>query len=338
MIITKCDKCGELMHKADRCFACGSTIGFTKVDSTLNIHENVKDEYEKLERLVENEKYDEALTLSKLVLEWMPSCSDVFWLRLLAKNHCNIDEALIRKGISCEDSADYHNAVVYANGTQKKVYTGVAFKIASVKKVLTQYITEHEYSEKANTAIIQIQSEYPAEVESHRKRLFQLWEELEQIEGKIVSVEKDCLLLVHEYKVTLDKSNFEAASIKAKAFKMEQCSAEDFHKYQIQFGELLYQSEQAKNSIDSIRRQHTCMETYNALVKKRDDLVSQINNEINSFKSYENRVQLTVSEIERIEARHIAALISVTKYNFYEIRSLLGENRFMSAFDEVGVR
>lgn len=338
MIITKCDKCGELMHKADKCFSCGSTIGFTKVDSTLNVHENVKDEYENLERLVRNEKYDEALALSKLILEWMPSCSDVFWLRFLAKNHCNTDEALIRKGVSCEDSADYHNAVMYANETQKKVYTGVADKIASVKKVLTQYITEHEYSEKASTAIIQIQSEYSTEIESHRKKLLQLWEELKQIESQMVSVEKDCLLLIHEHKMALDKSNSEATSIKAKAYKMEQCSAEDLHKYQIQFGELLYQSEQAKNSIDSMKRQHPWVETYNALAKKRDDLVSQINNEINSLKSYESRVQSTVSEIERIEARHIAALISVTKYNFSEIRSLLGENRFMSAFAEAGVR
>ncbi len=69
-----------------------------KTDSTFTIHENVRDEYENLERLVKNGKYTEAITLSKLVLEWMPNCSDVFWLRLLAKNGCDSDEALIRKG------------------------------------------------------------------------------------------------------------------------------------------------------------------------------------------------------------------------------------------------
>ena len=61
MIITKCEKCGELMHKADRCFFCGNTTGFGKVESTTTIHENVKDEYEALERLVKSEKYDEAI-------------------------------------------------------------------------------------------------------------------------------------------------------------------------------------------------------------------------------------------------------------------------------------
>lgn len=338
MIITKCDKCGALMHKADRCFACGNTSGFTKTDFTVTIHENVRDEYEKLERLVKNEKFTEALALSKLVLEWMPNCSDVFWLRLLAKNGCDSDEALIRKGFSYEDSADYHNAVMFANETQKKVYISVATKISAVKKVLTQYITEHEYSEKNNTAIVQIQSEFPSEIESRRKRLFQLWGELQQIEAQMVTVEKDCLLLSKEHKETLDRASSEAASIKVTAYKMDQCTAEQLHKYQTQFGDLLYQSEQAKASIDSMRKQHPWMGTYSALVTKRDEIVSQINNELDSLKTYESSVQSTVSEIERIEERHTAALASVTKYSFSEIRSLLGENRFMSAYVEAGVR
>lgn len=338
MIITECDKCGKLMHKADRCFTCGNTSGFTKTDSTVMIHENVRDEYENLERLVQNGKFTEALALSKLVLEWMPNCSDVFWLRLLAKSGCDSDEALIRKGVSCEDSADYHNAVMFANETQKKVYTSVAAKISAVKKVLTRYITEHEYSEKNNTAIVQIQSEFPSKIESRRKKLFQLWEELQQVEAQMVAVEKDCLLLIKEHKETLDRAISEAASIKATAYKMDQCTAEQLHKYQTQLGDLLYLSEQAKASIDSMRKQHPWMGTYNALVTKRDGIVSQINNEINTLKTYESRVQSTVSEIERIEARHTAALVSVTKYNFSEIRSLLGENRFMSAYVEAGVR
>ena len=125
MIITKCNKCGELMHKADKCFVCGNASDFTKTVSTSTIHENVRDEYEKLERLVKIGEFTEALTLSNLILEWMPNCSEIFWLRLLAKNGCSTDEALIRKGVSYGDSADYHNAVIFASQTQKKVYSSV---------------------------------------------------------------------------------------------------------------------------------------------------------------------------------------------------------------------
>lgn len=338
MTIIKCGKCGELIHKADKCFMCGNTADFTETNSSLSIHENVKEKYEDLERLIENGKYDEALAISKLVLEWMPSCSDVFWLRLLAKNRCNTDEELIRKGVSCEDSAEYYNAVIYASETQKKVYLNVAAKIVIVKKILTQYITENEYEEKNNTDIIQVQSDLPCEIEVRRKKMFQLWDELKQTESQMVTIEQDCLLLVNEHKYALDKTKTDANLVKNKAYKMEECSNDELHKYQIQFDSLLYQSEQAKSSIDTMKKRHSCIETYSNLIKKRDDIVSQISGEINSLKNYESQIQSTVSEIEKIEARHTAALIEVTKYNFSEIRKLLGEKRFVSAFVEAGIR
>lgn len=338
MTITKCGKCGELMHKADRCFACGNTTDFTKVDSNLAIHENVKNEYDSLNNLVKNGKFEEALILSKLVLQWMPSCSDVFWLRLLAKNHCKTDEMLIHKGVSCEESADYYNAVLLADESQKKVYTNVADKITAVKKVLIQYITEHEYSKKGSTDILQVQLDFSAETEIRRKRLFQLWKKLSQVESQIEVIEKDCLLLIHEHKDALTKASSEAISIKAKSYKLEQCSAEDFHKYQIKFGNLLYRTEQAQMSIETMRKQHPWVEKYNALVKKRNDIISTIGGEIDLLKSYESRAQSTVSEIEKIEEAHTAALISISKYNFYEVRSLLGESKFMSAFVEAGLK
>ncbi len=338
MIITKCEKCGELMHKADRCFFCGNTAGFGRVENTFTVHENVKDEYELLERLVKNEKYDEAIKLSKQVLEWMPSCSDVFWLRLLAKNRCNNDEALIRKGVDCESSADYQNALMFADETQRKVYTSVALKIATVKDVLCKYITEHEYSEKGSTSIVQYQSEYPTELAAYRTKLFELWKELKDIESYIAAVENDCLLLVNEHKETLVQASSDAAKIKVDVYKMEQCTEESLHKYQIQFGNLLHQSEQAKTAIDSMRRQHPWIDSYNTLVKKRDEVVAKINSEINSLKSYENRVRATVSEIEKIEARHSSAQVSVARYRFSEVRNLLGENLFTSAFSVAGLK
>lgn len=338
MIITKCDKCGELIHKADRCLFCGNTLGFTEKNMTITIHENVKTEYESLGCLIENGKFDEALTLSKVVLEWMPSCSEVFWLRFLAKNRCSTDEALICKGVKCEDSADYYNAVLFANEIQKKVYLSVSDKISDVKNVLSRYITEHEYFEKNNTIIVQIQSEYTSEIETRRENLFKLWEEIKQVESQMLAIEKDCLLLSNEYKETLEKVNSEATSIKEKVYKMEQCSAEELHGYQIKFGELLFESRQAKAAIDTMREQHPWIETNDTLIKKRDDIIYQITAEINMLKNYESRVQSVVSEIEQIENRHIAALISVSKYNFAEIRSLLGEALFKEAFAEAGVR
>ena len=80
------------------------------------------------------------------------------------------------------------------------------------------------------------------------------------------------------------------------------------------------------------------MAAYNELVVKRDSLVNQITSELSSLKSYENRVQSTVSEIERIETKHKNALKAIMAYRFADARSLLGENRFVAAFSEAGIR
>lgn len=338
MIIVKCNKCGEFLHKADKCFACGNTTDFEKLAHTTVVHENVHDEYERLENLVRTGKFEEAIAMSRLVLEWMPSCSDVFWMRVLIKNRCKSDEELIRKGFSVSESADYHNAVLFGNEEQKKVYALVATKIDAVQKALKAAIIEHEYAEKAVTPIVQLQAELPTEIETRRVKLFDMWNQLEAIEHEMLAIEKDCLLLVQEHKDALNSASSAATALKNQTYKMEECPSDKLHKYQTQFGDLLNQSEQAKSAIDSMKKQHPWMATYNELVVKRDSLVNQITSELSSLKSYENRVQSTVSEIERIETRHKNALKAIMTYRFADARNLLGENRFTAAFAEAGVR
>ncbi len=338
MIIVKCKKCGEFLHKADRCFVCGNTNDFEEVPSVMHIHENVREEGMWFEHNVHTGKFDEALADTTKVLEWTPNCAEAFWVRLLVKNRCTSDEELIRRGFPVAESADYHNAVLFGNEEQKKVYALVAAKIDAVQKALKQAIIDHEYSEKAATPIVQLQAELPTEIETRRAKLFDMWKQLEAIEHEMLAIEKDCLLLVQEHKDALTSASSAATALKNQTYKMEECPADKLHKYQTQFGDLLHQSEQAKSAIDSMKKQHPWMATYNELVVKRDSLVNQITSELSSLKSYENRVQSTVSEIERIETRHKNALKAVMTYRFADARNLLGENRFTAAFAEAGVR
>ena len=337
MIITRCGSCGKLLHETGKCFFCGNTTNFVKVSSTTDIHSNIKEEYEKLEILVKNKKFDAAIALSKNILEWMPNCSDVFWLRLLSKNNCNTDEELVRKGVFCEESSDYYNAVFFGNEAQKEVYKSISEKISLLKDVLLRHVTEHEYVEKKRTNILQIQTDFPNEINYRTRCLHELMDELVQTECEIATIEKDCLLLVDEHRMTLEKITSEADSIKSKTHKIEECNEEELHKYQTKFGELHHQLEQAKVAITSMRKQHPWITEYNDLTKKRDGIVTKIDNELNSLKSYQKHIKSTVAEIERIETRHTEALISLTKYRFFDICDLLGEDQFTSAFHEAGI-
>lgn len=342
MIIIKCNKCGGLLHKTDKCFACGNIGNFEKVSISIDIHEKVYEEYERLEKLVRNGEFEEAISLSETVLEWMPFCSDIFWLIILSKNKCKTDDELIRKGFSAAESSDYYNAVLFGTEEQKKAYALVAEKIDDVQKTLRNTIIKHEYSEKTATSIIQLQEEFQAEIESRRNKLIDLWKQLEEVEHEMLVTEKDCNLLVEEYKDTLSSTRISANHLKKQIYEMKIKSAEFdadvYHKYNTKFDDLLHESEEAKKALDTMKKQHPLITAYNNLEVKRNDLVNLITNELTSMQLYENQVKTTVSEIEQIEIRHKDALKALLSYRFEDIRRMLGDNQFEASFTEAGIR
>lgn len=77
MKIVRCPKCGKYIHKAVKCFHCGNTAGFEEISGS-DVHENITQEYARMDILIEDKKYDEAIALSYTILEWMPNLAGVF--------------------------------------------------------------------------------------------------------------------------------------------------------------------------------------------------------------------------------------------------------------------
>lgn len=338
MIIVKCSKCGKYIHKNDRCFVCGNVNGFEKVFYDNDIHPNVKFEFEKLEMLISNGKFDEALKLSNTLLEWMPTSASVFWLRLLAKNHCKNDEELIRKGFSFPDSAEYYNALKYADDFQRKVYELVIKKINDVKDSLLKKIHEVEYTEKEKLPILKYDEELPNEIKKFEDKLFSLWSDLKKIELDIRATETDCQLLLQEYKTTLTNANAESSSLKSEVYKLSECTEDELHKYQIKFGDLLYLTEQAANSIDMMKKQHPWLKEYEVLVTKRDKVCSEITSVLNEMRNYQVKIKALISSIENIEEKSQKAKDSVEKYEFIFAKTFLGEIGYSDAISKAEVR
>lgn len=338
MIITRCNSCGKLFHRTDACFYCGNANDFTEVDNPLNIHENIKDEYYRLALLIEQERFDEAITLSDSVLEWMPFSSSVFWMRILAKNHARNDETLIRNGFSFETSSDYYNAMLYACDAEKQVYGSVITKIIGLREALIRYITEHEYTEKLETGIIGVHEQYIVDLDAYRRSLFDLWNQLKNTECRILELEKDCRLLTHEYKETLLGAKSDSAAIGNTISKIEECTIDELHNYQTKLGKMLYQSEQAKATVNSMRNSHPWMQTYQSLVAERDNIISKIQAETDLLRDLENRIRITVDKIIEIEARHGEARAIVNQWDFSNVLDIIDYNQLCAAFAEVGIR
>lgn len=336
MKIVKCPKCGKYIHKAVKCFHCGNTAGFEEI-SSVEVHENVVQEYARMDVLIEDKKYDEAIALSYTILEWMPNLAGVFWLRLLAKYKCSTAIDLICKGFPCDEDADFCNALDFSTDEEHSAYEDIKAAVSQIRIALKKEISEHEYSSKSATDIMQIKKTMQGEIERRKEKLFSLWSDLEDTEHSLYALEMDCRLLTKEHQTGLEKSAQAAAAIKSEAYRLEECTAEKLHSLQVRMGNVLQQSESSKDSIDSMKKQHPWVKSFSDLVTKRNEKVRLINSEISSLSSYERTVQQTVSEIERIESRHRTALIAADKYDFTDSAALLGTNAFNDVLRSAGV-
>ena len=338
MIIVKCSECGTYMHKNDRCYICGNTKNFDTIFSDSAIHSNVRFEFEKLETLISNGKFEEALVLSNDVLEWMPNFSSAFWLKLLAKNHCKNDEELIKKGFSYSESAEYYNACKYANEHQKEIYEFITKIIEDTKNNLLNKIDKIEYREKELLPVIQYSEEIPVETEKFKNRLFSLWSDLRKIESNIISTEMDCKLLHKECETALLSTKRKADLLEKEVAKLTECPEDDFHNYKIQFSDLLYLTEQAIISIDFKTRPHPWVTEYQRLVNERNKVCSEIAAELNKMKDYQTKIKAVISSIEKIEEKSQKAKNCVEKYEFIFAKKFLGETEYSDAFLKAGVR
>lgn len=336
MKIVKCPKCGKYIHKAVKCFHCGNTAGFKEI-SGGEVHENVAQEYARMDVLIEDKKYDEVIELSYTVLEWMPNLAGVFWLRLLAKYKCSTAIDLICKGFPCDENADFCNALDFSTDEEHSAYEDIKAAVSQIRVLLKKEISEHEYSSKYATDIMQIKKTMQGEIERRKEKLFSLWSDLEDTEHSLYALEMDCRLLTKEHQMGLEKAAQAAETIKSEAYRLEECTAEKLHSLQVRMGNVLQQSESSKDSIDSMKKQHPWVKSFSDLVTKRNEKVRVINSEISSLSSYERTVQQTVSEIERIESRHKTALIAADKYDFTDPAALLGTSAFNDVLRSAGV-
>lgn len=336
MKIVKCSKCNKYVHKTGKCFHCGNTMGFNEVEMPA-IHESAAIEYSRVESLIESKKYAEALSLSHTVIEWMPNLAGIFWLRLLARHKCSNAAELLQKGFNCEEDSDFCNALAFSTGAERSAYQDVRSMVLAAQKALKTEILNHEYQCKMKTNILQIKKTMKGEVDARKKKLFALWAELEETEQSMYTLEKDCILLSKEYSDALDKAAQAASSIKTETYRLEECTAENLHKYQVRIGNILQQSEQAKDAMESMKKQHPWVKSFNDLAKKRDEQVRQITNEISSLKIYEATVQQTLDEIDRIEQRHRTAIRAVEAFDFMDVANLLGKDSYNIVLRSIGL-
>lgn len=337
MKIVRCSKCGALIHISNECYLCGNTDGFDVVSNAAPIHENVITKYDKMLQSFERKDYATVINISSDILKWMPFDSEVFWLRLLAKNECSCDGELIIRGFNCDDSADFYNAIQYADANQKQVYNNVCDKIKLISEKLKAVITEFTLTEKRKLNIEDVQSKMSEEFNSRQNKLFELWTELNNVEQSIVNIESDSTILLREQKDSLKKALDGANSIKQLFYNKKECTKEEFDKYSMQLESSAILSGKSLEQIKNNKANHQWIKDYNKQVALRDETLAKLLKEIDSLKTYEAKLAQLVSKVETLDLQEQKALKYANTYNFKGIRSIIGETNFTSVLKNSGI-
>lgn len=337
MKIARCSQCGNYMYLGDLCFCCGNTVGYNEISLPL-IHENVSDLVSETEILVKNRKFDEAISLSNKVIEWPPNFARIFWLRLLAKKKCSSMLELMGKGFNCEEDADFCNAIKYSVGVEKTIYSDLKNKVNAVREMLKKEVHNHEIECELRTDILDINRDMRREMDKRKEKLFSLWSDLEATEYSLYALEMDCKWLSKEYLEALDKSEQAASYIKTETYKMNECTETKLHKYQIKIRNAMQQSEQAKATIESMKKTHPWVAEYNELLAKRDEQARCLTKELSSVRDYRKSINHTISEIDEIVDNHRKVIQMVDKYNFQSAFNLLGRDQYNQVFHNIGIK
>ena len=337
MKIGKCSQCGNYMYSGECCLYCGNTDVNNEI-VLPPINEKVVELISETENLVKTRKFDEAIRLSNIILEWPPNFARIFWLRLLAKKKCSSALELLGKGFDCENDADFCNAIKYSMGEEKSIYSDLRIKVNAFREMIKKEIIDHEMECKLRTDILAINRDMEKEVNKRKEKLFSLWSDLEATEYSLYALEMDFKWLSKEYIEALDKSEQAASFIKTETYKMEECTEINLHKYQIRIGNAMQQSEEAKAAIDNMKRTHPWVDEYKTLLAKRDEQARCLAKELSSVRDYRKSINHTISEIDDIEDNHRKAFHMADMYNFQYAFKLLGKNQFNQVFHNLGIR
>ena len=298
MIIVTCHKCGKEIHKADKCPYCGNSTKFGTVNGMTDIHENAYVEYSELATILDAGDFAKLIEKSRAVLRWMPTCSGVFWMRLLAKNGCKTDAELIQKGINCDDSADFYNAYRYGTSVEKATYDNVKNLIENVRAILESAIITHEYEEKSASQVQNLR------VSKSKNVLTEYCNNVEKIFSKEVSDKRSYFLRLQKCKEVLslltsaesiitDKDVY--ASIKTGQTYSVNISIEDLLAGKIDFIGMAYavniairKGRKKEISIASSKLYSTCRYAEQILTQEKTNILSHISGNRDSVRKEYN--------------------------------------------------
>ena len=320
----------------NNCQGISSEISTEVVD--IEIHENVRHEFAAAFNALKAGDFNETIRLSYEILEWMPNCAQVFWMRLLAFNRCKSDEELIRHGCKTTEEGDFLNAMECGSKSEKKRFSDVKAKIEVVKKALCKRIDKEKHEKLLETKIIDVRSSLNKEVMESRDRMYELWEEAQKAEAQMYTLKEQCELISLEYRNGLEEAEKQAKSLKDRIYKVERCTDDEKNTYKMKLQDIESRSTQVLKNYKEIQNRNAQVKKFKKLEKSRNELFAKIDVEFEKLNEYEQLVEKVLNVAQKIESDHNEAYRSVSEYCFEQAINVLGEQIFNDIVEQSSIR
>lgn len=330
MLVEKCLQCGKIIHMAESCYCCGNESDFEQINLEVKVNESVLSEYNLLSDLLAKGNYKSVIEHSWKVLEWEPRCSSVFWYRLLASYQCKDVQELISKGFDCANP-DFSNALRLAEGIEQQAYLSLQEKMRSLANKLEKVVNIRAEEIRTKKELLELPTRIEMKFDGYRDKTFKLWRELEKIEQDICILAEKISVLEHEHKESLQKAENAVSRFRNNTAKIQRCTFGEFRKIQLQICEVIYLSEKAKKQLECIKEKHPWILQYQERQDKKQVIIKEISEEIESFERYCKSIKEVNEDIMRTEEQYQEAINAARKGDVEAVEKIYGEEVVMAA-------
>lgn len=325
MNICKCGKCGHMIHRAPRCWHCGSDAALTLVVQP-QIHSNVESQYSKAQQLLEQERFGEVLRLSETLIQWMPREADVYWLRFLAKNRACSDAALIAAGALCEADPDYQNAMQFASDNQRRVYTDVKEKIDALADQLGRCCAEQ--SRKAIVELVANAGSIRDDCWQKCKSMYARLSETARLEFELYATAQQWRAAAQETGAVLTDAYERIEDLRKTLSQVSECTEAERQQYERQLAVQQRRSEEAAMARDIMKREDPLVYHHQQLMADRDRKVEEFNAALEAFRQEKQKLREALDQIEAAERNERNRQSALQRRKFRRIRNEMGEEAF----------
>lgn len=336
MKIMICEGCGRFLHRDGRCLHCGGT-GMYPAEYDKKLHHAAAAAYAEMDRCLAARKFDRVKELSGQVLEWMGACSDVYWMRLLASAGCATDRELLRTGADLDASADYHNALKYAESEEHQVYLDVRDKLESVKGELMAEAQTHCAARKREMDLPGTLKALDNQTENARRAMMELWRGLAELDDEIRALDEQCRSASQIHRSALEQAQSRAAELKKTADAKKECSEAEFLAMQGELAAVMQLSEEAAAELAALEQDHPWLERYQELLERQEALLAELEEQKDALGEATHRAEERIQQMERCLREEQAIYRAIRAGEFAQAGKGLPEGALARALSRAGV-